>query len=111
MAADDLKSMPFMKSLATCLSRMVSEGYTENFSISDEGMNSLHSHNHYQPGEIQVVNSYCFEAQSGPNDNAILYVIETCDGTKGTLMDTGGNPASSNVSQFMKDVENIQRKL
>src|SRR6476619_5017023 len=111
MTADDLKSMPFMKCLASCLSRMVSEGYTENFSITEEGMNSQHSHNHFQPGEIQVVNSYCFEAQSGPNDNAILYVIETSDGTKGTLKDAGGNSGSSNVSRFMKDVETIQKKL
>ena len=102
--------MPYMKSLATCLHRMVSEGYTEDFAISDGGLESLHKHNNYTPDQIQIVNFYRFEGESDPDDNAILYVIETSDGTKGTLVDAYGIYNDPNISRFMKDVEAIQKK-
>lgn len=100
-----------MKSLATCLNKMVTEGYTEHFTITEEGLASLQKHSNYKPEEIQVVNFFRFEGQSDPDDNAILYVIETNDGTKGTLVDAYGVYTDPNVSRFMKDVETIQKKI
>jgi len=53
------------------------------------------------------VNFFRFEGRSNPDDNAILYVIETNDGTKGTLIQNHvfTDPAAT---QFMKRVQNIQ---
>ena len=99
-----------MKSLATCLTKMVAEGYTEDFQITEQGLLSLHKHSRYKPEQIQVVNFFRFEGQSDPDDNAILYVIETNDGTKGTLIDAYGVYNDPNVSKFMKDVETIKKK-
>lgn len=99
-----------MKSLATCLSKMVAEGYTEDFQITEQGLESLHKHNQYKPEQIQIVNFFRFEGQSDPDDNAILYVIETNDGTKGTLIDAYGVYNDPRVSKFMKDVESIKKK-
>lgn len=99
-----------MKSLATCLSKMVKEGYTEDFQITEQGLESLHQHNNYSPEQIQVVNFFRFEGESDPDDNAILYVIETNDGTKGTLIDAYGVYNDPIISKFMKDVESIQKR-
>ena len=57
------------------------------------------------------MNFYRFEGESDPDDNAILYIIETNDGTKGTLVDAYGVYNDSRVSQFMKAVETIQKKV
>lgn len=99
-----------MKSLATCLSKMVKEGYTEDFQITEQGLESLQLHHNYGPEQIQIVNFFRFEGQSDPDDNAILYVIETNDGTKGTLIDAYGVYNDPKLSQFMKDVENIHKR-
>jgi ribosomal protein S8 len=110
MRVNENNSMPYMKSLANCLNKMVTEGYTEDFQITEKGLESLHKHNNYSPEQIQVVNFFRFEGQSDPDDNAILYVIETNDGTKGTLIDAYGVYNDPNVSKFMKDVEHIQKR-
>jgi hypothetical protein len=111
MIVNENNSMPYMKSLATCLSHMINEGYSEDFTITDYGLESLGKHNSYKPEEIQVVNFYRFEGESDPADNAILFVIETKDGTKGTLIDSYGTYNDSRVTRFMKDVETIKKKI
>jgi len=111
MIVNENNSMPYMKSLANCLNRMVNDGYTEDFAITEKGLESLQKHNNYQPNEIQVINFYRFEGESDPADNAILYIIETNDGTKGTLVDAYGTYNDSHLTRFMKDVEAIQKKI
>ena len=51
-----------------------------------------------------------FEGDSDPADNSILYVVETNDGTKGTLIDAYGPYADPKVSKFMQQVDDIQKK-
>jgi hypothetical protein len=111
MIVNENNSMPYMKSLATCLNRMMTEGYTEDFKVTDQGLESLNNHHNYQPDQIQVVNFFRFEGESDPDDNAILYVIETNDGAKGTLVDAYGIYNDARVSRFMKDVGNINKKV
>ncbi|MGN6163726.1 MAG: hypothetical protein ACTHOF_04225 [Flavisolibacter sp.] len=111
MIVNEHNSMPYMKSLSNCLNRMVNEGYTEDFGISEQGLESLQKHSYYSPNEIEIVNFYRFEGESDPDDNAILYVIETSDGTKGTLIDAYGTYNDARVTRFMQDVEAIQKKV
>lgn len=110
MRLNENNSMPFMRSLATCLHKMVKEGYTEDFQLTEKGLESLPNHNHYKPEQIQVVNFFRFEGESDPDDNAILYVIETQDGIKGTLIDAYGVYNDPKISKFMKDVEKIHKR-
>jgi hypothetical protein len=110
MIVNENNSMPYMKSLANCLNRMVHEGYTEDFTITEKGLESLQKHNNYSPNEVEVVNFFRFEGESDPADNAILYVIETADGIRGTLVDAYGTYNDSRVTRFMQDVETIKKK-
>ncbi|HJW16936.1 MAG TPA: hypothetical protein VJ499_07440 [Flavisolibacter sp.] len=111
MIINENNSMPYMKSLANCLTHMVNDGYTEDFTITEEGLRSIQHLNNYLPEEIQVVNFYRFEGESDPDDNAILYIIETVDGTKGTLVDSYGTYNDSRISNFMKNVETIKKTV
>jgi hypothetical protein len=100
-----------MKSLATCNTRIVSDGYTEDFKITEQGLESLNKQKNYSPEQIQIVNFFRFEGVSTPGDNAVLYVIETTDGTKGTLIDAYGIYNDARIGKFIKDVERIQKKI
>jgi hypothetical protein len=110
MIVNEHNSMPFMKSLSMCLNRMATEGYTEDFKVTDEGMEATERNPPYHPDEINVVNFFRFEGESDPSDNAILYVIETNDGKKGTLVDAYGVYNDPKVTRFMKEVETIRKK-
>ena len=99
-----------MKTLAACINKMVLDGYTEDFKIVSDKLCALHAEKSYQPDEVHVVNFFRFEGASDPADNSILYVVETNDGTKGTLIDAYGPYADPKVSKFMQQVDDIQKK-
>lgn len=108
MALNENNGIPFMKSLATCLSTMIKRGYTENFHVTEQGLQSEHENN-YSPEQVQTMNSFRFEGETDGDDNATIYVIETNDGTKGTLIDAPSVYKDSIVSRFMKKVVNIKK--
>lgn len=99
-----------MKSLASCLNKLVLDGYDTDFRASDKGLLCLRNEKTYNPEEIHVVNFFRFEGPSDPADNSILYVIETNDGVKGTLVDAYGPYADIKVNKFMQQVEDISKK-
>jgi len=99
-----------MKTLASTLNKLVLEGFTEDFKASEMGLLSLKGEHRYSPQEVHVVDFFRFEGDSDPADSSILYVIETNDGTKGTLSDAYGPYADPNVTKFMKQVEDITKK-
>jgi len=99
-----------MKTLASCLNKIVKDGYEENFKVIDKGLQSLETEKIYKPGEVHIVNFYRFEGASDPSDSAILYVIETSDGAKGSLTDAYGMYADPEIDKFIQDVENISKK-
>jgi len=99
-----------MKTLASCLNKALKDGYTENFKITEQGLQSLETEKLYTPEQVQIVNFFRFEGASDPSDSAILYIIEANDSAKGTLTDAYGMYADPNIDQFIKEVENISKK-
>ncbi len=110
MIVNENNSMPYMKSLSSCLEKMIADGYTDDFRALPEGLKSLRTDKIYQPDNVRVVNYYRFEGVSNPDDMSILYVIETNDGGKGTLVDAYGPYADADVSSFILEVERMQKK-
>lgn len=102
--------IPHMKSLASVVNKMILEGYDDDFKISEKGLKSLKTQKVYQPEHINVINYFRFEGQSDPNDNTILYVIETNDGGKGTIVDAYGPYADRHLSEFMNQVDSFKKK-
>ncbi|HYC40404.1 MAG TPA: hypothetical protein VEB63_07925 [Chitinophagaceae bacterium] len=99
-----------MRTLASCLNKLVLDGFKENFKASEMGLLSLDGEKLYTPAEVEIVNFYRFEGESDPADSSILYAIRTKDGIKGTLTDAYGPYADPNVSKFIKEVESITKK-
>jgi hypothetical protein len=111
MIVNENNSMPYMKSMTTCLNHMVKEGYTEDFKVTELGLVPIHKIGNYKPDQIHIVNFFRFEGESDPDDNAILYVIETNDGIKGTLIDAYGIYNDPRIAQFIQDVGDIHKRV
>ena len=90
---------------------MKSEGYTEDFQITREGLTTYSEEKFYKPAQLHIVNFYRFEGESDPADNSILYVVETDDGKKGTLVDAYGPYSDTDVSKFIVQVQEIQKQI
>jgi hypothetical protein len=102
---------PWMKSLASCSNKMREMGYSEDFKVDRNGLQTFSGEKNFKPAEVKIVNFYRFEGASDPGDNIIMYVIETNDGLKGTLVDGYGAYASDEVSKFIVQVEEIQKQI
>jgi hypothetical protein len=106
------QDVPWMKSLASCANKMRELGYSEDFQVDKNGISTFGQGTKcYKPEEVKIVNFYRFEGVSDPGDNTIMYVIETNDGVKGTLVDGYGAYASDDVSKFIVKVEEIQKQI
>ena len=106
----DAKNTDDMKTLASCLNKVVKDGYAENFRVTEEGLQSLETEKFYHPDQVHIVNFFRFEGASDPSDSAILYIIETGDGAKGSLTDAYGMYADPHINEFIKEVEDITKK-
>lgn len=101
----------FMNTLTSCVNKVVKDGFSDSFNVTSRGLYSCSKENYYSPEQIKVINFYRFEGESDPADNAIMYVIETADGARGTLIDAYGPYADARVNLFMKEVEDMNKKV
>jgi hypothetical protein len=98
--------MTNMTDMDKCMNFLESKGYTDQFRVEKKCLVSLKdSKKKYKPKDVKAVDFYRFEGISDPDDMSILYAIETCDGTKGTLVDAYGNYSDDDTGAFMQDVD------
>jgi hypothetical protein len=77
-------------SLSVAIADLKSKGFTHDFNLVAEGIQSKALKKQWKAGELEVVKHYRFEGMTDPGDNTILYLIETRDGSKGLLVDVYG---------------------
>ena len=99
-----------MQTLSQSMNSLKEKGFNEEFVVTEKGLTSKEDQKSYAPEEIQIVDFYRFEGESSPSDSAILYAIETNDGSKGLLVDAYGVYADETVTKFICAVEEIQKK-
>ncbi len=105
-----IETIPFMSTLSDRLNKAMKDGYTANMKVTKQGLYVEAKDRTYTPAEVRIIDFYRFEGQSDPADNAIMYVVETVDDVKGTLVDAYGAYADENVNKFMAEVEEINKK-
>jgi hypothetical protein len=98
-----------MSTLSSLTNSAVNKGYTENFIVNEEGLFAPAVDKHFLPGQTKIDNFYRFEGASDPQDNAILYLLKTDDGTKGMLIDAYGADANDLITDFIKQVEEMHK--
>lgn len=101
----------YMTDLDKCHKKFEEKGYTDQFQGTEEGLKDIETGKTYSPQEVQIPDFFRFEGISDPDDMSILYLIETNDGRKGTLVDAYGIYSDANVASFMVEVENIKKKV
>ena len=98
-----------MQTLSEATNKAAEKGFKESFKVVGKGL-TTDEQKFYTPEEVKISNFFRFEGYSDPMDNAILYLIETSDNVKGTLIDAYGAYADAKLSSFIHDVEDIQKK-
>ncbi|MEO9954200.1 MULTISPECIES: phosphoribosylpyrophosphate synthetase [Nonlabens] len=76
--------------LSEAIEDLQKEGFTVNFDLVEDGVQSKDLKKQWKAGEIEVVKFYRFEGMSSTGDNTILYVLECKTGEKGLLVNAYG---------------------
>ena len=74
--------------MALCLDKLIKGGYTEVFKLVGNLLINIRSNKSYPPERFKVVNFLSFVGFSDPSDSAVLYILETDDGLKGTMVES-----------------------
>jgi len=103
-------SAPYMNTLTSCVNTVVKDGYTDNFKVTQEGLFSYTREKNYRLKKYVSSTFIALKGNRTRPDNAILYVIETNDGSKGTIIDAYGPSSDAKLTAFMSEVEAIGKK-
>ena len=93
-----------MRTLSNAIERLVGRGFTENFGVMGDRLRAFDSGRTFGAQELVIREFQRFEGVSDPDDMAIVYAIETTDGTRGLLVDAFGTYASPIVGALLRDV-------
>lgn len=101
-----------MLPLVDVLATVRKNGYTLDFMVTEDNrlavMNSKES---FSPEQVQIVDFYRFEHDTNPDDMAILYVLETASGLKGTISDAYGTYSDDRTEQFMRLIKDLGKNI
>ncbi|MBC5774771.1 hypothetical protein H8S95_11910 [Pontibacter sp. KCTC 32443] len=101
-----------LTTLIKVLAGVRKEGYKLDFTLGADGLlHTMDGKMKFTPDQLRIVNFYRFEGESNPDDMAILYVLETKNGLKGTISDAYGTYSDTAVEAFMKQVEDLGKDL
>ncbi len=89
-------------SLSVAIKDLQDEGYTEDFNLIAEGLESKSLKKQWKAGDLEVEKFYRFEGMTDPGDNTILYLIKTNDNRKGLLVDVYGADAGEISAEMIK---------
>lgn len=92
------------------IKRYEDAGFTDAYRIVDNELENLKSKSRYQPNDVYILNEHRFEGISNPSDMSLLYIIETTDGSKGTILANYGAYGDIAIHNFMNLIpkENIK---
>jgi hypothetical protein len=83
-----------------------SRGFTVDFNLRD---NCIVCHeNKFDPDDFEIVETYRFEGNSDPSDEAVVYGIQSGTGMKGVLVNGYGISADPLSSEMAKKL-NVHR--
>ena len=87
-------------------------GYTTDFMVTEDNrLTVLSGQESFSPDQVQIVDFYRFEHDTNPGDMAILYVLETASGLKGTISDAYGTYSDERTERFMRQIEDLGKNI
>lgn len=100
-----------MPTLAMLIEKAKKDGYTNNFRVEEEQLITEAGDARFSAEEVKINNFYRFEGESDPEDEAILYLLETQTGIKGIVVNAYGPGAETDTHEFIEQVHKIHKVL
>jgi hypothetical protein len=102
-------SHPEYMTMTEALKGLRSRGFTTNFAFLHHAFCAVESGKTFKPEELTIREHHRFEGISDPDDESVVYAVETHDGLRGTIVDAYGIYANSELEAFLEKV-NMQEE-
>jgi hypothetical protein len=99
------------KTMVSVMAKLNQAGYKDQFRISKGKLERLSDQKTWDANQVRIMDFYRFEGVTDPDDMSILYALECNDGTRGTISNSYGTYADTEVDEFMKCVEDTGKNL
>mgnify|MGYP003556522820 FL=1 len=76
--------------MTEALAKLKLRGFTQDFGLAEDRIEGRTADCRVSPEDFEIVEVYRFEGMSNPDDSAVVYAIESRDGSTGTLVDAYG---------------------
>ena len=93
-----------MRTLSSVIERLTDHGFAANFGVVGNRLRAFGTDKSFGAHEVTIRGHERFEGVSDPDDMAIIYAIESLDGTRGSLVDAFGVYSNPAVSAFLQEV-------
>ena len=91
--------------VAQALNDLKARGYVDEFDYKDDYLFSDSHGIRFNPLELKITEVYRFEGVSDPEDNSVVYAIESASGTKGVIIDAYGMYADEKKTAFISSLK------
>lgn len=91
-------------SLLEAVNSLRERGYTYDYKFQDASLYLNMISEKFEPEDLKITEYYRFEGESDPDDNTVVYAIESRQGHKGILIDAYGAYADEHIAAFIKDI-------
>ena len=97
-----------MLTLSQVMAKLAAKDVTQEFTMNDACEMKLRETGEiYQPEDLKILRTYRFEADSSPEDNAVLYVAQATDGNIGMIIDSYGAQSNYEGPEFDNFIREI----
>ena len=80
------------------------KGFRSNYRVENMNLIDLKTKIGYEPENVTILKEYRFEGMSNPSDMSILYIVETNDGSKGTVLANYSPSSNTETAEFFKEI-------
>jgi hypothetical protein len=80
-------------------------GYIYNFNYLDSSLQFGEINEKLAAEDLLITEFYRFEGMSDPEDNSVIYALESRQGHKGIVIDAYGAYSDENITRFLKNVK------
>ena len=87
-----------------------SRGYPKSFFLRQDGLYCIETKETFKSDNISIVEFHRFEGKTDFEDMSIIYVLETDNGLKGTIIDAFGTYADIELGEFLQNVHFKKKK-
>jgi len=96
--------MESYSTVSEAIEGLKARGYTTDFEFINGQFRGIMDGRFFNADELTIVENYRFEGITNPDDESIVFAIESKDGARGVLVDAYGVYADPELAAFLENV-------